>query len=267
MQNNKIFVLQLENDKWFLHLSNQTNPDYVLFESQVLYDYVKKNAPIKIYEAIESHNNYDINTLTRKYMSWIGVENVRGGIYSDEILPDYLIKGLELELNTDCGQQTYFFKSISDKQGLEFNDFVEHAKLYSELLSLGYQKITRDFFVDLEWLEDKVKSSVGYKETHKNGLSVFNYDDDNRYKRILNVMNIVRDKYFQLDEDNIRVNNSALMKYPEFTFDYFVYHQHLKRNWESETKNALEIIKNYQSMGYTLINIIDGKEFDLLHPK
>ena len=95
----QIFVLELENDKWFLHISNNESYKFVNFECRALYEFVRKNPPIGIFESLPIFNKFEINTLTKKYMEYYGIDNVRGGIYSHEILPDYLKKSLELEFS------------------------------------------------------------------------------------------------------------------------------------------------------------------------
>jgi len=257
----QIFVIQLENDKWFLTLSTQTKYDYVMFEAQSIHDFVRKNPPIKIYETINSRDNYEINTLTKKYMSCIGIEHVRGGIYSDEILPDYLLKSLELELNNNCSQKTHIFENMRTKPELILDDFIKRADNYSELFKLGYQEITRNFFTDLEWLENKINNS----EVDSNIYHKMTNEENTKYNNLLRIMDIIRDKYFKLEEDKIKVEYNIVLKYPKFTLDFFVYHRHFKKDWENYKIVALELIKKYEYMGYTLLNIIDFAEFDFFH--
>lgn len=257
----QIFVIQLENDKWFLTLSTQSNYDYVMFEAQSIYDFVRKNPPIKIYETINTRDNYEINTLTKKYMSCIGIEHVRGGIYSDEILPDYLLKSLELELSTDCSEKTHIFENMRTKPELILDDFIKRADNYSQLLEMGYKEISRDFFTDLEWLENKINSS----EVDSTIYNKMTNEENKKYNKLLRIMDIIRDKYFNLEEDKIKVEFNIVLKYPKFTLDFFVFHRHFKKDWENYKIVALELIKKYEYMGYTLLNIIDCAEFDFLH--
>jgi hypothetical protein len=265
----QIFTLQLENDKWFLHLSDKSNKDHVLFECQVLYDFVKTNPPIKIYEIINTTDKYEINTLTKKYMEFVGIDNVRGGIYSDEILPDYLIKSLELELDSSIEnytKKTKIFDSIRNKPDLVLDDFIKREISYSELLNAGYQEITREFFSDLEWLKNKIEFPEPKPEKYVNGVTTVNAKDNKKYKKILENMDIVRKRYFELDQDKIKVDFDIIINIPKFTLDYFIYHQHWNRSWDKEKVVALDIIRKYEFMGYTLINIIDGLEFDFYNP-
>jgi hypothetical protein len=266
--NYKIFVLQLENDKWFLHTSKETQLERVLFESQVIYDFVKKNPPLNIYEIIKSTDYFDINTLTKKYMNCIGIENVRGGIYSDEILPEFLLKSLELEINStvDIYNKSAIFDSISNRENLTLDDYKKREYEYKKLLTTGYKSITRDFFTNLEWLKNKIESYNYESQTKTHGIPKFNSEENVRYKKLLSDMDIIRIHYYKLDEDKIKVNDSVSLKYPGFTIDYFICHQHWNKNWEAEKIVALDILRKYEFMGYTLINIIDCLEFDFYNP-
>lgn len=266
--NYKIFVLQLENDKWFLHTSKETQLDRVLFESQVIYDFVRKNPPIKIYEIIKSTDYFDINTLTKKYMNCIGIENVRGGIYSDEILPEFLLKSLELEINStvDIYNKSAIFDSISNRENLTLDDYKKREYEYKQLLSSGYKNITRDFFNNLEWLKNKVESYNYENQSKTHGIPKINSEENIKYNKLLLDIDNVRIHYYKLDEDKIKVEDSVSLKYPRFTLDYFVCHQHWEKNWEAEKIVALDILRKYEFMGYTLINIIDCLEFDFYNP-
>jgi hypothetical protein len=268
--NYKIFVLQLENDKWFLHASKETQLDRVLFESQVIYDFVRKNPPIKVYETIKSTDYFDINTLTKKYMNYIGIENVRGGIYSDEILPDFLLKSLELELNStvDVYNKTSIFDRMSNRPNIILDDYEQRAEEYNKLLSSGYKSIKRDFFTEVEWLRNKIESYDYTNKSQTHVIPKFNSEDNIRYRKLLLDMDNIRNQYYKLDEDKIKikVNLNILLKYPKFTLDYFTFHQHWNKNWEAEKVIALDLLNQYEFMGYTLINIIDCLEFDFYNP-
>jgi len=294
----KAFVLQLENDKWFVHISTlhnkDANLDYIKYESTCLFDFVNKNPPIKIYEIINITNKYEINNIVKTYMEYFGIDNVRGGIYSDEILPNYLIQSLELEMKSpleNYEKKVAIFDSLHKKENVTINDFQHRQNEYINLLNTGYLDITRDFFTELEWLRNIVDSftpscvenaqmatlpSIIYandvgilnEKRHVTGEKqkrVLNNND--RYLSLLNKFTMVREKYFQLDETIKHIDMSPFLRYPNFIFDFFMYHKSWKnRNWEEGKKNALELINHYELMGYTIINIIDCQEFDFYNP-
>lgn len=93
-----LYVILLKNDKIFLHLSRDVSEDQIMIEAAALFDFVKKNPPVKIIEIITIDNTFLIDYHVKKHMDCFGIDNVRGGSYSAEILPDYLIKTLHHEL-------------------------------------------------------------------------------------------------------------------------------------------------------------------------
>jgi len=263
-----IFVLELENDKWFLHVSHKDNYNHIELECQTLYSFVRKNPPLKKHEVLQTFNKFEINTLTKKYMEYYGIDNVRGGIYSDEIFPDYLIKSLELELSTtfdNYTKKTGIFYNIRNKPNLTLEDFDNKMIAYNEIIDKGYQEISREFFIDLEWLENKILC-FEQSETTDLRRTIFNKEDDARYKNLLEKMEVVRTKYFQLEDDKIKVEVTPLLSYPKFIFDFFMYHRSLDKDWEKERDTAVDILKKYEFMGYTLLNIIECMEFDFNNP-
>ena len=62
--------------------------------------WTKKYKPLKILETIQSNNKMDEDKYTKKYMLLYGIEKVRGGSYTEIILPEYKLKCLQDELCT-----------------------------------------------------------------------------------------------------------------------------------------------------------------------
>jgi hypothetical protein len=256
----QIFVLELKNDKWFLHISNNESYKFVNFECRALYEFVRKNPPIGIFESLPIFNKFEINTLTKKYMEYYGIDNVRGGIYSDEILPDYLKKSLELEFSQSLNNyqnKVSIFDNVYKKPTITSDDFVNEHNSYMELINMGYNEITRDFISELEWLENIILYQDNY---------IISKEDIKKYRQLLKKMIVVQQKYFQLNEDKIKLELTPNIKYPEFVFDFFIYHKNNNRDWEKDKTKALDVLKNYELMGYTIINILDCMEFDFHNP-
>lgn len=268
--NFRIFILKLENDKWFLHTSNEENFKNIKYECLVLYEFVKKNNPISVYETVHLFDKRDINTLTKKYMEYYGIDNVRGGIYKDEILPDFLQKSLEFEFssyNNNNQDNIDIFYNIRNKPNLEGDDYLNENNKYINLINLGYPRVTRDFIVDLEWLKDIVLDSSDDKRKYLPGRSAFNDEVIQRYRKLLDSMNFVRNTYFKLDEDIRKIESYNYLKYPRFVFDFFVFHRNFNHNWEKLKEDAIQILKDYEFISYTLINMIDCALFDFYNPK
>jgi hypothetical protein len=266
MANLIIYVLQLENDKWFLHVSTPLN-EYVLLECETLFEFVKKNKPIRIFETLNLRDKYEINSHVKRYMEYIGIDNVRGGIYSDEILPEYVINNLRLEISSSIDtyeKKVAIFNNIRRKKDLTIVDFNNKMNEYTNLINKGYNEFNRDFFTDLEWFTDIIKNAEKDDITYKpRGLNKINSYDNARYKSLLKKLDSVYNFYFNLDEDTIKVEPSVILQKPLFIFDRIFYHPYNIKDCAGEIDIALNLIRKYEFMGYTLINIIDGLEFDL----
>jgi hypothetical protein len=206
-------------------------------------------------------------------MEYYGIDNVRGGIYSDEILPDYLKQSLELELSnsfSDYKDKIKIFDNIRNNPNLSINDFINQKNSYLELVNMGYYDITRDFISELEWLENKILLDSDSKNSSVRGKLQISKELNTRYKNLLDKMDLVRTKYFQLDTDSnnqrVKLEEDTIIKHPNFVFDFFIYHRSLNKDWEKEKNIAANLIKNYEFMGYTLINILECMAYDYYNP-
>jgi hypothetical protein len=265
MSNFTIYVLQLENDKWFLHLSSSPR-EYIVLECQTLFDFVKKNTPIRIFETIRCFDKFDINTNVKRYMDSLGIDNVRGGIYSEEVLDELCVQNLKLELSSSLEKyekKVSIFISLYSKGNVTSEDFNKKINEYGSLLDSGYNNINREFFVDLQWLTDRISDENAAYVVRKPGICTVSCLDNQRYMKLLKTMEIVYKLYFNLDEDNIKVVSTPLIKRPLYLLDNFFYNHYGVNDWNNGIDEALELIRRYEFMGYTLINIIDGLEFDL----
>jgi len=265
MNNNLLYVLQLENDKWFLHLSNMPE-QYVLYEAKTLFDFVKNNNPIKIYETLKVSDNYEINTWVKRYMEYFGIENVRGGIYKSEVLSDFMISHILAEQSQNEIDITHIFYILKEKNNLTEADFKNQYDLYEKLDKLGYTKINRNLISELEWLHETIASSKENTNSHKPGKINVSPVDNKRYKLLMENLEYITDVYFKLDEDKIKVNDSVFFRKPGFIFDKLFYHELDSLNWEILSNNAIKVITDYEFMTYTIINLQDNLKFDLFTP-
>lgn len=258
----QIFVLQLENDKWFLHIADDSTRKTVFFECQSMFDFVKTNPPILIYETIPIKDQYEIHRATKTYMEYFGIDNVRGGMYTDVVLPDYLIKSIvaEIAFSTEKYTEPFtIFDTLRNSPESSLDDFMKRSNSYNELKNMGYKEITMEFCSELDWLGSKIQEST---PTTNNKTQ-----DSIRYITLLEKMSLLREKYYQLDDDRVMVESmvkpSVLIKHPNFIFDYFIYHQHWNDALLKQRDNALDILKKYEFMAYTLMNVLDSMEFSL----
>ena len=109
---NKLYMyfISLENEHMFLHTDFKKEYEIVIKECLDKYDYVKLHKPQNIVFVMEIHDFYDVDKYVKMFMHMFGIENTRGGSYTDIVLKSEFIETIEHEkqitqldhyLNTD----------------------------------------------------------------------------------------------------------------------------------------------------------------------
>ena len=80
-----LHVLLLTEDKLFLHGSSTTINDesVILLECEIMHEYLQKYKPLRILESIALRQTCEVDFIVKKYMKCYGIDNVRGGSYTD----------------------------------------------------------------------------------------------------------------------------------------------------------------------------------------
>lgn len=97
----KIYVLRLHNDKWYI---GRTFNVERRFEQHVSGDGAKwtfLHKPINIHEIREIKSDNDEDTITREYMNQFGIYNVRGGSYCAVEFKSWHIKQIKQDITND----------------------------------------------------------------------------------------------------------------------------------------------------------------------
>lgn len=235
----KLYVVELENRKLFLKCSADIYKDYLMQECYVMYDFVKKNPPVKVLDVISLQDVLEIDYYVKYYMRNYGIQNVRGGNYTDEILSKEDIQHLEKEIDKtfeDYEEENDIFEEILMNHQMKplNNDFVldikhslkyiqDRKKLVSVLYDVeNYDKIEnfqifQEIIKDIEWLQEtaveKQRLYKEYNESHQNeNTSPWNLtkmpnfietDEKIRYKKILQKLDFLRNIYFKVDIENL----------------------------------------------------------------
>ena len=114
-----IYILQLENNKYYIGKSNNVEKRFKDHMNGTGSTWTKLHKPIKIIKKIPNCNNFDEDKYTKEYMSIYGINNVRGGTYTKEILDNNTIKLLEKEIRGSkdlcykCGSNSHFAKDCN----------------------------------------------------------------------------------------------------------------------------------------------------------
>ena len=174
MTDYKIYIIELENNKYFLHVSLPIYQDLLFKECSLLFDFVKNNPPICIINTIDINDVLDIDYYVKHYMRTYGIYNVRGGNYTDEIFDDnqmiFLKKEIEIsffdydkknEIIEDI-IQNYQYKTI-DEINNEKEMINKNLKKYNNKKFL-FSLLTNDneeylyIIENLEWLKEEIKN-------------------------------------------------------------------------------------------------------------
>jgi hypothetical protein len=269
-----LYVLNLQENKWFLHFASPSNDENLWIECATLFPYVKKYYPIKTFQVIKIHDIFEIDFYVKKYMFCYGIENVRGGSYVDEILNEHLIYSLNKELESN--KDTYFarqyiidcvckkYKTIKDiekEKELAQIDLLNYRELCKtiEVVSCG-KKLNRKLFDDIEW----IYSHIIYVITET--PDKLRKEDGFKYKDILNKFKLVVDVFTKFFGNPLKFKNSVLLYHPEFIFDYYFYHSHNsygRQRCIHESHEAYKTLEYFEYMCYFIINRLEEFEFDL----
>ena len=110
----QLYVLKLEGGKYYVGKSDNPAQRYKQHKDGVGAAWTKKYAPVKFMETRALKGEHDETNLTKDLMKKYGVDNVRGGAYTQIVLDDATKSVLEREIlgNTDkcykCGLGGHF---------------------------------------------------------------------------------------------------------------------------------------------------------------
>ena len=162
MESYKVYALELQQNKWIIHLSNKENINDILFESILIYPYMQKYIPVKNCSNTGVNDSLEIDFFVKKYMRSFGIDNVRGGSYVDEVISNDIRDVLIHELNNT-------FLNYKEKQN-ETDLLVEK---YNTILSWSEDKINEEI-VELE----RNVLSIDQLKNHIDNLSYLNKDKE-----------------------------------------------------------------------------------------
>ena len=95
-----IYILELENNKYYIGKTSRIDKRFNEHLNGKGSRFTKIHKPIKIYKVYKELSEFDEDNYTKKYMKLFGIDNVRGGSYSNINLNDNQINLLNKELNS-----------------------------------------------------------------------------------------------------------------------------------------------------------------------
>jgi predicted GIY-YIG superfamily endonuclease len=121
----QLYVLKLEGDRYYVGKSSDVAKRVKEHATGNGAGYTKLYKPTQVLEVRPMKSPQDENNLTREYMTKYGVNNVRGGSYSQIALAPEVKRVLSLEIrgNTDtcftCGKRGHFTSSCRKRDESE----------------------------------------------------------------------------------------------------------------------------------------------------
>ena len=112
----QIYVLQLEQHRYFIYVSEKLPDNNILENCEIYYEYTKKYKPLRIIENVDLQGEFHIDLLVKTYMNMYGYEYVRGGSYLNDPLTKVQEAIIEQELDyIENGEKyQYQFSQISE---------------------------------------------------------------------------------------------------------------------------------------------------------
>lgn len=305
MENAKtyIYVLLLEKNKIFIHASSSINTEDIFNEYKLLYDVSLKYPPLTILDSImitpsnqlimdsSSHSTknlmkknpniflLDINKYVKQYMILYGLDNVRGGNYSDEYLDENTMNFLKKEINTDnFSHQEEILKQYNEyKKNLQIDNKFEPEEQEKNLFDYEKYTILQNKYNTLKKINDNTNFDTQilnelewlYRISKESGHFTYREAPENkeRYKKIVSLIKELRKKYEEIvveryDQQNISPYY-VYMKNPEFLFDNFFYHQNKKDRLFLKDEDGEKLWELFELLYYTIYNRLQELEFDL----
>lgn len=154
--NMNIYVLQLENKKYYIGKTNKNVNTRFQEHLKNPVAWTKIYKPIKIIETFLCQNEFDEDNTTKKYMKKYGLENVRGGSYTQIKLESYQIQCLEKEFQSSndqcfkCSKVGHFAKDCNNDNFYIINNhknIKEETNLFNNIKFLwsGLKKLSRPY--------------------------------------------------------------------------------------------------------------------------
>lgn len=137
----QLYVLKLTNGKVFVGSSAPSN-DVHLFGTG--YSWTTMYKPIGILQIINNCNDDDIDNYTILYMKKYGIDNVRGGSYSDVFFSDAMRSNLYYELygklaNYNDNSSTIPWQTNENEENSNFNNI--NAQYFNNSFSNRYEQV------------------------------------------------------------------------------------------------------------------------------
>ena len=252
-----IYILLLELNKYYIGKTN--NPDIRLdyhFNSDGS-EWTKIYKPIKVYELISDCDSYDEDKYTLKYMEKEGINNVRGGSFSQIELSDEQIKLINQMIKGasdkcfNCGESGHFIKDCIESKIQDYLKDIKNENIQSETIKINsiYEEIIdlnmfiklTDFISidDLSEIKKESQDFIKLKKLNEESIKIQEEFQKNRLTR-----NLYNEKFNLIESQKQKLNylnqgNSWIRR--------------IEGHYQHINKNRKNLDKDYVILGLELI--------------
>ena len=291
-----IYILLLELNKYYIGKTN--NPDIRLdshFNSNGS-EWTKIYKPIKVYELISDCDSYDEDKYTLKYMEKEGIDNVRGGSFSQIKLSDEQIKLINQMIKGasdkcfNCGKSDHFIKDCIESKIKEYlkdinneniqSETIKINSIYEEIIDLNmFIKLT-DFICidDLSEIKKESQDFIKFRKLNEEATKINEELQKNRlttnlYREKFNLIESQKQKFNYFNQGNnwihrieqhyLRIYNN---NHKNLNKDYVIKGLELIKFNLEKKRRLKEIFKEYYSEDFVkeLLSKLYEKEIKII---
>lgn len=282
----EIIVFYLENDKWLLHLveKNDTSDDDLYNEARLKYEFVRMNNIISIYQRIPIENVLLIDYHVKLYMSYYGIENVRGGIYKQTFFDSKLVDRLHDEIFFDFYSEFEENQEISSiVTSLKAKTRIDTTRLYNEIMrkiniindaeqiitNVKYyykDNVMRPIDRDLATNIDRIIFSVECGGLDTKTQSTINSVSLKEYEDTIMIFPFIYDNFKKLKQHTVYTLNPEIVISSAVHILKPIYCEEEYHTFDTEyVEMSLKILNYYKYMTNCIINRCDEYDFDIQH--
>lgn len=271
-----LFVILLEQHKRFLFpVFEETtkSESQLLLEIEIRFPFVRTYKPLYIESKLEIDTVIDMDKYVKYYMLFFGVDNVRGGTYSESKLSEPLEQTLLCEFNTVATADEmppdvsdiihrYAFEDLdtitikNDKLQLleNLSNYRKEKEIYDKLKTCeSFENCSKQ----LNWLKTTCYNQYDRRPNNSFLSKQICLENDRKYKEILRTLRKIYESALHLQIPDCDTDN-VFIHYPRFILDSFIY------NHNNMDINLMEhICKKYEYMSNYIENRTIEAKFDM----
>jgi predicted GIY-YIG superfamily endonuclease len=269
-----IYILLLELNKYYIGKTNNLDIRLDSHFNSNGSEWTKIYKPIKVYELISDCDSYDEDKYTLKYMEKEGIDNVRGGSFSQIKLSDEQIKLINQMIKGasdkcfNCGESGHFIKDCIKSKIQDYlkdinneniqNETIKINSIYEEIIELN-SLIKLTDFICIDDLSEIKKESQDFiklrklneeytkiqEELQKNRLTTNLYTEKfnliESQKQKFNYLNQGKSWIHRIENHYQRINNN----HKNLNKDYVILGLELIKFNLEKKRRLKEIFKKY----------------------